>query len=136
MHPPFIIRSLVAAVLLGSALPQFSQAQASAAFRACSQGVLANCALIELTSDAGAGPGGMNLFRIAIANLGSQTTPTTATSIYNLVFATGLAVAEPGTEIVALCHQRHWAAPTTKLRVDRCKRQRQWPHTPQAQPPH
>ena len=62
-------------------------------FQACSQGVLKNCASIRLTSQLGVGPSSTNLFEIAIGNLGSQTTPAVATSMYFATFLTGLSTA-------------------------------------------
>jgi hypothetical protein len=72
----------------------------TAAFTACTQGVLANCASLQLTSTLGIGPGGTNFFEVAVRNLGSTSTPSLATSIYNLVFSTGQAAA-PGSEVDA-----------------------------------
>jgi hypothetical protein len=82
-------------------LPRAAVAQ-SATFEACSQGALANCALIRSTETLGIGPGGTNLFEIALQNLGSQSTPSLATSIYFLAFLTGQPAATPGTEVDAL----------------------------------
>lgn len=90
----------IASVLLSSASLMFSRtatAQVSF-FQACSQGALANCANIRLTSTLGAGSGGSNLFEIALSNLGSQSTPTLSTSVYFLSLLTGQAPATPGTE--------------------------------------
>lgn len=90
----------IASVLLSSAslmLPRTAMAQVSF-FQACSQGALANCANIRLTSTIGAGSGGSNLFEIALTNLGSQSTPTLSTSVYFLSLLTGQAPVTPGTE--------------------------------------
>ncbi len=73
----------------------------SAAFSACTASALTNCSVIQLTSQLGAGPGGLNLFEIAVRNLGSTSSPSLATSIYNLVFSTGAPTA-PGNEVDAL----------------------------------
>lgn len=70
--------------------------------QACSQGALADCATIRSSIQLGIGPGGTNLFEIALQNLGSQSTPSLATSIYFLAFLTGEAAATPGTEVSAL----------------------------------
>ena len=96
-----LVRATAIAVLALAAVPVIGFAQTSNAFTACTQGALSNCAVIQLTSQLGIGPGGTNFFEIALRNLGSQTSPTMATTIYNLVFATGQAAATPGTEIDA-----------------------------------
>lgn len=88
----------VAAVIF-AAFAAPSGAQTSSSFTACSQGSLQNCSVISLTSELGVGFGGTNLFEIAVRNLGSQTTPSLATTIYNLVFSTGQAPASSGSEI-------------------------------------
>lgn len=90
----FVLTSIVASPAVGTA-------QTSSAFTACTPGVLSDCAVIQLTSQLGIGPGGTNFFEIALRNLGSQTTPSMATSIYNLVFGTGQAAAPSGSEIDA-----------------------------------
>ncbi|MEP6619724.1 MAG: PEP-CTERM sorting domain-containing protein [bacterium] len=69
-------------------MPRFAAAQVSQ-FQACSPGALANCAMIRLTNQTGAGPGNTNLFEIALQNMGSQSTPSLATSIYFLALLTG-----------------------------------------------
>ena len=90
---------LPTALLVAASLPHAARAQSSTtAFTACGSGPLGNCALIQLTSQLGIGPGGLNLFEIAIGNLGSTLLPTTPTSIYNLILSTG-APAAPGGEI-------------------------------------
>lgn len=81
--------------------PTIAAAQSASEFTACSTGALSNCAVISLASQLGVGPGGTNLFQIAIANLGSQATPSLATTIYNLVFLTGQSPAPSGSEIDA-----------------------------------
>lgn len=91
---------MVTMFALMSVVPSEIRAQASASFSACTQGSLANCSIIRLTSQLGVGIGGTNLFQIALQNLGSQTTPSLATSIYNLVFGTGQPAA-PGAEVSA-----------------------------------
>jgi hypothetical protein len=45
--------------------------------------------------------GGSTLFQIALRNAGSTARPTLPTSVYNLVFGTGLPTAAPGTEVSA-----------------------------------
>lgn len=91
--------AFASAMLSGASfmLPHTAQAQVSF-FQACSQGALANCANIRLTSTIGAGTGGSNLFEIALTNLGSTTTPTLSTSVYFFSLLTGQAPATPGTE--------------------------------------
>jgi hypothetical protein len=69
---------------------------------ACTPGALANCTEIRLTATPGGGVGGTTLFEVALRNLGSTTLPTLPTSVYNLVFDTGLPAAAPGTEASAL----------------------------------
>jgi hypothetical protein len=49
-----------------------------------------------------AGANGEVRFDISLANLGSLTSPTTPTSIYNLIFGTGQDAASPGTEVDTL----------------------------------
>ena len=90
--------SAVAMVLM---FPGVATAQVST-FQACSQGALADCALVRSSIQLGIGPGGTNLFEIALQNLGSQSTPSLATSIYFLAFLTGEPAATPGTEVNAL----------------------------------
>jgi hypothetical protein len=80
----------VLASALTISLSRGSAAQVST-FEACSQGSLNNCATVQLTSQLGIGPGGLNLFQIALQNLGSQTTPNLATSIFTLALLTGQA---------------------------------------------
>lgn len=92
------VSSAVAMILM---FPRVATAQTSI-FQACSQGALADCALIRSSIQLGIGPGGTNLFEIALQNLGSQSTPSLATSIYFLAFLTGEAAATPGTEVNAL----------------------------------
>lgn len=95
VHPRrWISLALVSAVAV---LPGSAEAQVSM-FQACSPGALANCAIVRLTSQLGGGTGGSNLFEIALQNLGSQSTPSLATSIYFLSFLTGQSAATPGTE--------------------------------------
>jgi hypothetical protein len=96
-----VVAVLGSSGLLMIGLPRISQAQTESSFTACTTGVLSNCSVIQLTSQLGIGPGGTNFFEIAIQNSGSQATPTAATSIYNLVFATGQPDAVAGTEIDA-----------------------------------
>jgi hypothetical protein len=71
-------------------------------FLACTPGVLANCTEVRLTATPGGGTGGTTLFEIALRNAGSTTQPTLATSVYNLVFGTGLPIAAPGSEVSEL----------------------------------
>lgn len=78
-----------AAIACFVAVPGVASAQTSETFTACSQGALTNCTLISLTSTLGVGPGGLNLFEIALQNLGSTSSPTLATSIHFLSFTTG-----------------------------------------------
>lgn len=97
------IRRLVSFAVFSAVvmLPREAAGQGSA-FQACSQGALADCTLIRSSIQLGIGPGGTNLFEIALQNLGSQSTPSLATSIYFLAFLTGEAAATPGTEVNAL----------------------------------
>lgn len=94
-------RRLATTILTGAALllPRIGAAQTSF-FQACSQGALANCANIKLTSTLGAGAGGSNLFEIAITNLGSLSAPSTPTSVYFMSLLTGQSAA-PGAEVDA-----------------------------------
>jgi hypothetical protein len=102
VHTPRLVSlavsSAAAMVLMfpGEAIAQTSTIQA------CSQGALADCATIRSSIQLGIGPGGTNLFEIALQNFGSQSTPSLATSIYFLAFLTGEAAATPGTEVNAL----------------------------------
>lgn len=93
-------RRLATTILTGAALllPRIGAAQTSF-FQACSQGALANCANIKLTSTLGAGSGGSNLFEIALTNLGSLSSPSTSTSVYTLSLLTGNAAVAPGSEL-------------------------------------
>lgn len=93
-------RRLATTILTGAALllPRIGAAQTSF-FQACSQGALANCANIKLTSTLGAGAGGSNLFEIAISNLGSLSSPSTSTSVYFLSLMTGQAPVASGSEV-------------------------------------
>jgi len=97
------VASMAALAALAGALflPRAIAAQTTS-FEACSQGALADCATVQLTSQLGIGPGGLNLFQIAIQNMGSQTTPSLATSIYFLEFVTTQPPVEPGGEVDAL----------------------------------
>ncbi|MEO7996339.1 MAG: PEP-CTERM sorting domain-containing protein [Gemmatimonadaceae bacterium] len=92
-------RRLATFVLAGTMLmlPRIGSAQVSY-FQACSQGTLANCANIRLTSTLGAGSGGSNLFQIALTNLGSLSNPTLSTSVYFMSLLTGQAAVVPGME--------------------------------------
>lgn len=91
----------LAALAAAFVVPRAAVSQVSTV-EACSQGALTNCSTIQLTSTLGIGPGGTNLFQIAIDNLGSQTSPSLATSIYFLSFLTGQAAVAPGSEVDAL----------------------------------
>lgn len=93
------IRRWMSLTLLSAsfAVPRAAVAQ-SRMFEACTQGALANCAGVRLTSQLGVGPGGWNLFEIGLQNLGSQTTPGLATSVYFLSLLTGQ---DPASEIDA-----------------------------------
>jgi MYXO-CTERM domain-containing protein len=77
-----------AALVAGLTLPHAAAAQVST-FQACSPGALSNCATVRLTSQLGVGPGSTNLFEIALQNLGSQSAPSLATSLYFLALRTG-----------------------------------------------
>lgn len=92
-------RGLLLSLSILVAVPATGSGQAPSLLSTCTQGTLANCAMIQLTSQLGVGPGGLNLFEIAIHNGGSQTDPGMATTIYNLVFGTGQSPAVPGTEV-------------------------------------
>jgi MYXO-CTERM domain-containing protein len=91
----------LAAVGVALALPHSAGAQSSM-FQACSQGSLQTCAMIQLSQQIGVGPGGVNLFQIALQNLGSVTTPSFPSAILLLSFVTGAPAAAPGTEVDAL----------------------------------
>lgn len=98
----FVAGALSCVVLtLPSMLPRALSAQVSS-FQACSQGTLANCASIRLTSTLGAGAGGTNLFEISINNLGSTSNTALPTSIYFMTLLTGKPAAAPGTEVDVL----------------------------------
>ena len=84
-----------------SLMPSHTALAQTSFFQACSQGALANCANIRLTSTPGAGFGGSNLFEIALANLGSQSSPTLSTSVYFMSLLTGDAAVAPGSEVDA-----------------------------------
>jgi hypothetical protein len=99
VHTRRVIR--LAAVGVALALPHSASAQSSM-FQACSQGSLQTCAMIHLSQQLGVGPGGVNLFQIALQNLGSVTTPSFPSSILFLSFLTNAAPATPGTEVDAL----------------------------------
>lgn len=92
-------RRLATFIIAGTMLmlPRIGSAQTSY-FQACSQGTLANCANIRLTSTLGAGSGGSNLFEIALTNLGSQSNPSLSTSVYFMSLLTGQSPVAPGTE--------------------------------------
>ncbi|MCU0616543.1 MAG: PEP-CTERM sorting domain-containing protein [Gemmatimonadaceae bacterium] len=88
---------LLAAV--AGALVLFAPVGAAAqtnSFRACTQGVLRNCADLEFRVSSG---GGADFFEVLVRNLGSSTTPSLATSIYNLVFTTGAPPVDPANTI-------------------------------------
>jgi hypothetical protein len=92
-------------VVLGIlALPASGVAQTETRwlFDVCNPGDYQNCGRLDLTTEYGVGPGGLNLFTIYLQNLGSPGSPSAPTSIYNLIFGTGLDAAEPGTEVDAL----------------------------------
>jgi hypothetical protein len=76
-----------------------SQTQTRWLFDVCNPGDYQNCGRFDLTTSYGVGPGGLNLFTLALQNLGSPGSPTAPTSIYNLIFGTGLAAADPDTEV-------------------------------------
>jgi MYXO-CTERM domain-containing protein len=90
------------AAIIGSLGVLPASAQTTDSFRACTRGALSNCAVVQLTSQLGIGPGGLNFFEIALGNLGSRTSPSLATSIYFLSFVTGLPGVAPGAEVDAL----------------------------------
>ena len=101
---PILLRQLQALALVSAIVasatimtPEISAAQVTN-FKACSQGTLANCANIRLTSTIGAGVGGSNLFQIGVSNLGSLSTPTLPTSIYFLSLLTGKPAVAAGAE--------------------------------------
>jgi len=98
-HTSAVSRSVAAVIALCGLFPAATVAQSPTSFTVCTQGALANCAAIDLSTEFGVGPDGSNLFRIVLANLGSTTTPSLPTTIYNLIFATGLDPAVPGTEV-------------------------------------
>src|SRR5262245_11314559 len=100
VNVPGFLRGRVATYAFAAMIagPALASAQTSSTFTACTQGVLANCSDIRLTSQLGVGLGGTNLFEIALRNLGSQSAPSLATTLYALVFATGQAAA-PGEEV-------------------------------------
>jgi hypothetical protein len=92
-----LTRTAVLASLGVASVPSGARAQSNA-FTACTQGAMANCALLELS--AGIDAGGA-FFQIAIQNLGSSNpllSATLPTSIYNLVFDNGQAPGS-GTDI-------------------------------------
>jgi hypothetical protein len=95
---------LLVAVIAVLALPAegASQTQTRWLFDVCNPGDYQNCGRFDLTTSYGVGPGGLNLFTIYLQNLGSPGALEAPTSIYNLVFGTGLDPAEPGTEVDAL----------------------------------
>jgi hypothetical protein len=96
-------RSLLFA-LLALSYPASVSAQTPSfwSFTACTGSVLGSCSLINIGLDYGTGPGGTSYFWLALQNQGFASSPTTATSVYNLVFGTGQAAADPGTEVDAL----------------------------------
>jgi hypothetical protein len=76
-----------------------SQTQTRWLFDVCNPGDYQNCGRLDLSTSYGVGLGGSNLFLIALHNLGSPGSPLAPTSIYNLVFGTGLEPAASGTEV-------------------------------------
>jgi hypothetical protein len=94
--------AVTTAAIIGTLGVPPAGAQTTESFRACTQGALTNCAVIQLHSQLGIGPGGLNFFEIALRNLGSGTSPALATSIYFLSFATGEPGVAPGAEVDAL----------------------------------
>ena len=105
------------AAALGTLLVSLVAARAGAQtsdVTVCTPGALANCAELRLTATPGGGAGGTTLFEIAVGNLGSTADPTLPTSVYNLVFGTGLPAA-PGAEVPAN-HATH--APSGPSSID------------------
>lgn len=93
-------RSLLFGIMAPLAiLPARGHAQTNTAFQACTQGPLANCAVLELAAYVHPGPGGGTRFEIYLNNLGSSAFPALPTSIYNIVVGTGQGAAAPGTEV-------------------------------------
>jgi hypothetical protein len=95
-------RAGTAGALLLALLSTASARAQTSHFLACTPGALANCAEVLLTSTPGGGTGGATLFEIALRNAGSSTQPGLPTSVYNLVFGTGLPSAAPGSEVSEL----------------------------------
>ena len=94
-------RATVAGIIVLLASTAGSAAAQTSHFSVCTTGILANCADVLLTATPGGGAGGTTLFDIALRNLGSTSMPALPTSIYFLVFGTGLPPA-PGAEVSAL----------------------------------
>jgi hypothetical protein len=92
----------VAGALLLVALTTARAHAQSNDFLACTPGVLANCTEVRLTATPGGGTGGATLFEIALRNAGALTQPALPTSVYNLVFGTGLPATAPGSEVSEL----------------------------------
>lgn len=97
------LRRAAALAVFGAAfaLPRAASAQTSE-FRACTLTTLETCAQINLSQQLGIGPGGLNLFSIALQNLGSSTQPLLPSALFYVMLNTGHDVAEPGTEVDAL----------------------------------
>ena len=95
-------RAGMAGALLLALLSAASARAQTSQFLACTSGALANCADVRLTLTPGGGTGGATLFEIALRNAGSATQPALPTSVYNLVFGTGLPAAAPGSEVSEL----------------------------------